>query len=114
MTSAPLLTLDSFKLPTTFSADGVVHSRPSNADEVWTQISVLGRGGQGTVYLQQLQSGPARLLRAVKALSQDVRQSSTGHVMRELNMMMAVRDVRGTQEVDVAGVVVVVVVVLMV
>lgn len=94
MTSAPLLSLDSFKLPATFSTDGVVHTHPDSADEVWADISVLGHGSQGTVYLQQLQSGPTRLLRAVKELSPDLRKSNTGDVMRELNMMMAVRDVR--------------------
>lgn len=88
-----MVSLDSFKFPTTFSTDGVVHSRPGGADEVWTDISVLGHGGQGTVSLQQLQSG-LKGLRAVKKLSQDPRSSSTGHVMRELNVMIAVRDVR--------------------
>lgn len=92
--TAALLSLDSFKLPTTFSNGGVVHTHPDTGDEVWTDISVLGHGGQGTVYLQQLQSGPARLLRAVKELSRDLRKPSTGDVMRELNLMMVLRDVR--------------------
>lgn len=94
MTTTPLLSLESFKLHTTFLTDGVVHSYPGCADEVWADIGELGRGGQGTVYLQQMLSSPDGALRAVKALSQDLGRSSTGHVMRELNMMMAVCDVR--------------------
>lgn len=84
--------LDAFKLTTTFSTTGVVHSRPGSTcpDEVWMNCSLLGRGGQGTVHLQQLQSGPNRLLRAVKVLSRDLRSWQT---KRELNMMVAVRDV---------------------
>lgn len=93
MTTAPHISLDSFKLPTVFSNDGVVHTRRSG-NEIWADISVLGHGGQGTVYLQQLQTGPTPLLRAVKELSQDQRISGTGHVMRELTTMLAVRDVR--------------------
>lgn len=59
------------------------------ADEVWRNISVLGHGGEGTVYLQKSPAG----LRAVKEISHDLRRASPGHVMWGLNMMMAVHDV---------------------
>lgn len=94
MTTASGLSLDLFKLATTFSANGVVHTRPGCHDEVWTDISVLGHGSQGTVYLQQLETGPTPLLRAVRELSQDLRGSRARRVTRELDMMMALRDVR--------------------
>lgn len=97
MATEHLPLLDSFKLPTTFFPTGVVHSHPGSAvEEVWTDISVIGHGGQGIVYLQQLQSGPTRLLRAVKLLSSDLRPA---HIKSELNMMMAVRDVCRTRRV---------------
>lgn len=86
-----MTSLDAFKLDATFFDNGVAHSRTDRPDEFWADISILGKGGQGTVYLQQLQSGPTRLLRAVKELSPDPQK---GHMMRELNTMLAVRDVR--------------------
>lgn len=92
MTTPLQVSLDSFKLSTIFTASGVVHSHPGKADEVWRNISLLGHGGEGTVYLQELQSSPARLC-AVKEISHDLRRASPGHVIRELNMMMAVHDV---------------------
>lgn len=103
MTTVPMPSLDSFKLETTFHDNLVIHKRAGLADQVWAKLSVLGKGGQGTVYLQQLETGPTRQLRAVKELSVDQRASSNAHVMRELNMMMAVRDVRGSQWLDVLG-----------
>lgn len=95
MTTPPILTLDSFKLDTVFCDNGVVHHQPDNVDEVWTEVEVIGHGGQGTVYLQQLDTGSTRLVRAVKKLSKEVmRASRTVNAMHEVNVMMAVRDVR--------------------
>lgn len=92
MTTPPLLTLESFKLATTFSNDGVVHKRAGADDEVWIEVDVIGRGGQGTVYLQQRQPSSPAQLRAVKKLPKELMRSSTD-AMRELNTMMAVSDV---------------------
>lgn len=93
MTTPPMLTLQSFKLATTFSDNGVVHKRAGADDEVWIEVAVIGRGGQGTVYLQQRQPSSPAQLRAVKRLPRELMRSSTVDVMRELKTMMAVSDV---------------------
>lgn len=93
MSTAPILTVDSFKLETTFSPVGVVHERLGSDDEVWIDLAIIGRGGQGTVYLQQLQIRSPRPLRAVKKLSSEVLKAGTANVIRELNTMLVVHDV---------------------
>lgn len=77
--------LDSFKLTTILSDDHIFHKKAGADDEVWIEVDIPGRGGQGTVYLQKRPPSFPSHLRAVTKLPKELMRSSTVDVMRELN-----------------------------
>jgi serine/threonine protein kinase len=87
---------EKFKLETTISEGGVVHTTLGATNEAitteWADVRVIGRGGFGTVSLQK---GVVRGLecgfRAVKRVHKDFHKLG---LSREVSAMIAVKDVR--------------------
>lgn len=85
-----------YKFETKFYTDQVVHTSEAGGKmvcETWnSQETPLGAGGQGTVFLQKSDTMPRRL-RAVKQILQYTMKTSGRDIKREVQTLLAVRDV---------------------
>lgn len=94
MSTYPIPDPMQFKLDTIFHNKHVVHQGVGSAGEAWAVKSVLGRGGQGTVWLEERIGFDSRVqLRAVKQIAAQFARTNKTGVMRELSALIAVREV---------------------
>lgn len=81
-----------YRLEATFQNVTTVHPEGGRCAGVWTEIKVIGEGGQGAVFLEQCPTQKPQL-RAVKRIPQLFMKSNNIDIHRELVSMIAVAKV---------------------